>query len=360
MRNANGYGTIKKLSGKRRKPYAVYLSQGLKKCEDGTYIQNQKFMESFATLKDANKYLAELNQNPYDLANINITFGEIFEYLLSNKYEKEDKKKREKYPEDDKRRYTHSSYYTSRTAAYKFCAPVKDVRIRNIRFFDLQKIFDHNDNLSNSTKNNIKILMNEIFDYAIKVGVISSSPLTSVEVALKEKNDINPPFTKEEIKRLWKAFEDGTANADMVLIQCYIGNRPAEFYNLKSEHIDFEKGIINLPGTKTKNAKRIVPIHKKILPLLKERSKTEGFIMGQSLSGTTYRKIWDQVLADCGIESKTPKTVRNTFATYAKACGMDLYARQKILGHESGNLTEDIYTSADIDYLKAEMSKYQI
>lgn len=360
MRNANGTGTIKKLSGKRRKPYAVYVTQGLRKREDGSYVQNQKFMESFATLKEANKYLAELNQNPYDLANINTTFGEIFEHLLETKYEKEDKKKREKYPEDDKRRRHHTSYYTARVSAYKYCDPLKDVRIRNLRFFDLQKIFDMNDDLSNSTKNNIKIVMNEIFEYAIKVGIISSSPLTSVEVALKEKNNINPPFTREEIKTLWKAFENGTANADMVLIQCYMGSRPAEFYTLKSDHIDFEKGIINLPGTKTKNAKRIIPIHEKIMPLLKERSKAEGFIMGRSLSHAEYRHIWDTVMEACGIEGKTPKTVRNTFATYAKTCGMDLYARQKILGHESGNLTEDVYTSADIDYLKAEMSKYQI
>lgn len=360
MRNANGYGTIKKLSGKRRKPYAVYVSQGLKKREDGSYVQNQKFMESFATLKEANKYLAELNQNPYDLANINITFGEIFEHLLETKYEKEDKKKREKYPEDDKRRRYRTSYYRSRIAAYKFCEPIKDERIRNLRFFDLQKIFDINDDLSNSTKNNIKILMNEIFEYAIKVGVISSNPLTSVEVVLKEKKEVNPPFTREETEKLWKAFESGIANVDMVLIQCYMGSRPAEFYTLKTEHIDFEKGIINIPGTKTKNAKRIIPIHEKILPLLKERAKEEGFIMGKSLSHSEYRNIWNEVMQACNIEGKTPKTVRNTFATYAKACGMDLYARQKILGHESGNLTEDVYTSADIDFLKAEMSKYQI
>lgn len=360
MRNANGQGTIKKLSGKRRKPYAVYVTQGLRKREDGSYVQNQKYMESFATLKEANKYLAELNSNPYDLANINITFAEIYNHLLSTKYEREDKKKREKYPEDDKRRYARSSYLASRISAYKYCEPIQDTRIRNIRFFDLQRIFDENDSLSNSTKNNIKILMNEVFEYAIKIGIISSSPLTSVEVAVSEKSDVAPPFTREEIKTLWKAFEEGVKDVDIVLIQCYIGCRPAEFYNLKSEHIDFEKGIINLPGTKTKNAKRIVPIHEKILPLLKERAKAEGLIMGKAIHRTVYRSIWDAIMKDCGIKGKTPKAVRNTFATYAKACGMELYARQKILGHESGNLTEDVYTTADIDYLKAEMSKYEI
>jgi integrase len=361
MRNANGQGTIKKLSGKRRKPYAVYVTQGLRKREDGSYVQNQKYMESFATLKEANKYLAELNSNPYDLANINITFAEIYDHLLSTKYEREDKKKREKYPEDDKRRYARSSYLASRISAYKYCEPIQETRIRNIRFFDLQRIFDENDSLSNSTKNNIKILMNEVFEYAIKIGIISSNPLTSVEVAVSEKSDVAPPFTREEIKTLWKAFDKGIENVDIVLIQCYIGCRPAEFYNLKSEHIDFEKGIINLPGTKTKNAKRVIPIHPKIEDMLRQRvRKNPYFIVGAVSDAANYRYLWNKVMQSCNITGKTPKAVRNTFATYAKACGMELYARQKILGHESGNLTEDVYTTADIDYLKAEMNKYEI
>ncbi len=30
MKNANGYGTVKKLSGKRRNPYAVLITTGYK------------------------------------------------------------------------------------------------------------------------------------------------------------------------------------------------------------------------------------------------------------------------------------------------------------------------------------------
>ena len=55
----------------------------------------------------------------------------------------------------------------------------------------------------------------------------------------------------------------------MILIQCYSGWRPGEFVSLRTEHIDLT-GMKMTGGGKTKAGKnRIVPIHPKILPLMR-------------------------------------------------------------------------------------------
>ena len=51
---------------------------------------------------------------------------------------------------------------------------------------------------------------------------------------------------------------------------------------------------------------------------------------------------------------------RHSFATYARLSGMDLLATKRILGHSIKDMTEDIYTHLDVDFLKTEMAKYHM
>ena len=60
MKLPNGYGGIVKLSGKRRKPYAVRVSY-LEEQPDGTIKRKRKYLEFFTKRDSALAYLAEYN-----------------------------------------------------------------------------------------------------------------------------------------------------------------------------------------------------------------------------------------------------------------------------------------------------------
>lgn len=78
MRLPNGYGSITKLSGKRRKPYMVRITRdAIYDQTIGDYRLERIVLGYYSNRKEAIDALAEYNKNPYDLSLGKITFGEI-------------------------------------------------------------------------------------------------------------------------------------------------------------------------------------------------------------------------------------------------------------------------------------------
>ena len=63
MRNPNGYGSDFNLSGNRRKPFAVRITQGY--TDEGKRIY--KYLSYHITRKEAMQALAAYNTNPYNI-----------------------------------------------------------------------------------------------------------------------------------------------------------------------------------------------------------------------------------------------------------------------------------------------------
>lgn len=115
-RNPSGYGCVKKLSGNRRRPYAVVVTTEYEaKAKDISFLQKALSDELYAEVKEKyEKYvdeniiggqvqkpigyyatepealiaLAEYNKNPYDIDKRNTTFGDIYEILYKEKFSK--------------------------------------------------------------------------------------------------------------------------------------------------------------------------------------------------------------------------------------------------------------------------------
>ncbi len=60
MKLPNGYGSVVKLKGSRRKPYAIKVSY-MEEQPDGTAKRKRKYIEYFQTKALALTYLAEYN-----------------------------------------------------------------------------------------------------------------------------------------------------------------------------------------------------------------------------------------------------------------------------------------------------------
>lgn len=86
MKLPNGFGSIYKLSGKRRRPWVAAKTFGWQFDEEGQRIkQKRQVIGYFATRQEAMTALVQYNENPYDLDSNKITFSEVYE-KWSDKY----------------------------------------------------------------------------------------------------------------------------------------------------------------------------------------------------------------------------------------------------------------------------------
>lgn len=74
MKLPNGYGSITKLSGNRRRPYAVRRT--INGC--------QKYLAYFADINDALAYLVELNKYP-SVVGSDITFADAYRFEMAER-----------------------------------------------------------------------------------------------------------------------------------------------------------------------------------------------------------------------------------------------------------------------------------
>lgn len=80
MRKPNGYGSVYKLSGKRRKPWCVRITEGWDiDLQSGKVIQKRKVVGTYATKEEAENSLEDYTNHPrkyYD--------GKSYVYVITN------------------------------------------------------------------------------------------------------------------------------------------------------------------------------------------------------------------------------------------------------------------------------------
>lgn len=157
MRNPNGYGSVTKLKGNRRKPYMVRVTTEYKLDAERDKIVQKRVVIGYAkTRTEANIMLAEYNKVPIDLDYSNYTFEDTYNEWM---------KEYEKYERSRSSMFAHKAAYK---AMYPYLGKKK---IREIRTRDLQDaLFMCNKNYPTIRK--IKVLFNHVFKWAMKNDVI--------------------------------------------------------------------------------------------------------------------------------------------------------------------------------------------
>lgn len=344
MKNPNGYGTIKRLKGNRRKPFGVFITTGFKQAEivDLTplkailspdlfaqvekevndhyklpkYHQEQKAIGYYATKNEALIALAEYNKRPYDIAYIDMTFGEAFEVVFRSHAEG----------------LTDASAH-SYLMGFAKCDAIKNMKLRDIKVKQMQDIVDSMSAQSKSSQMNLIKVFHMVFNYATANDIIDKDYSKFVKATSKVQPKGKKPFLRDDIKRMW----DDPEYYAPVLILIYTGMRIREYLNLTDHDIDLDRRIIEVHGTKTKSAERLVPIHKDIIPLFKYDTG-----IGKGYNAFVYR-FFNRKMETLGV-THTPHECRHTFATLARESGLDSYYIKRIMGHISDDLTEDVYT----------------
>lgn len=348
MRNPNGYGSIHKLGGKRRKPWRVRKTTGWV-IDEKTEKARQEYITIgyYETQAEARAALADYNKNPYDIATASIKFSEVYK-MWSDEHFKE---------------IVPSAVRTWKSA-YNHSKPLWDMKMKDIKVIHLERTISEA-NVGDDTKKRMKSMYNLIYKFALKHEIVTvdyAQLCNKVKKTTESKPRI--PFAEKEIQLLWDNLD--FPFVDMILIGIYSGWRPQELATLKTENIDLEKGTM-LGGLKTEAGKnRYVPIHSKILPLVEKRYNPDNkmlFTSPDSKNGTEmtyykYREHFNKVMEFLKL-NHTPHEARHTFITMAKSANVDEYCLKLIVGHSIGDITERIYTHRKIEELKAEIEKIQ-
>lgn len=318
MRLPNGYGSIKKLQGKRRRPYQARLGSEYKMI-DGKFKEIRPTLGYYRTKKEALEALAAYHKDPYDVSDRS-TFADLFDKFMAEK----------------KRSAACTASYN---AAFKKCAAVHDKPIRDIRSSDLQRILDENADASVSTLSNIKYIITGIYSYCMRMGLIQKDMSAYIKV-----NDHAAPkverkvFTPSEISALWDMPQSPARDCTLILL--YTGWRVSELLTMTADNIDLNRRILK-GGMKTKAGKdRVVPIHPRIYDL----------VAASMPFGISYRIIRDWMLKYTG---HTCHDTRHTFISELQSRGADEICIERLVGHASKSITDKVYTHKDIAELRA-------
>lgn len=337
IRNPNGYGTVAKLSGKRRNPFIVKKVIGWN--ENGHPIYS---IIGYAESREAgNILLAEYNRDPWNVDRAKITLGQLYALWAEKKMPK-----------------LGRSNSNVLRAAFNYISSLSPMQYKSIKAYQMQETIDRCGK-SASTQASIKNLWGHLDRFAIEMDIItrSYSPLLT-SAPIPETNRL--PFTTEEVARLWEHQNEPWVDAVLILI--YSGWRISELLNLKPENIDLLNGTMQ-GGTKTKAGKnRIVPIHSKIFPLVRARLADGAprliSYKGKPCSDSQFRVIWANLMQTLHMQH-TPHECRHTFETQLDSAGANRKCIDLLMGHVSKDTGNRVYNHKTLEELKTAIEQMQ-
>lgn len=341
MKLPNQYGSITKLSGRRRNPYVVRVTVGWN--DDGTQIR--KAYGYYPDYKTATEALVGYHKNPTSI-NSDATFQECYDKWSEEKFERV----------KDPRGYK---------AAYNFCKSIYKVKMRDIRLCHLEDLVAKS-GAEYPTLKNIKSLLKQVFEYAVKHDIISNDAnkvqfldisRTREQVQIANANKLHSAFTPAEVKRLW-SFADANVHVAEILMLVYSGVRVSELLDLKKEHVHLDEQYFEVVDSKTQAGIRRVPIADKVLPFYKNRyaaSKIEYLLTTESgghMKYYTYRECyWDPLMELLGMKH-LPHDTRHTCISLLNTAEVNPTTIKMIVGHAGKmDLTERVYTHKMMDEL---------
>lgn len=346
MKLPNGYGSITKLKGKRRKPYIVRVTTNY----DDNGKQIRKVIGYASNRTNAMEILSNFSNNPFNVNYKDYRTIDVFKKWLPT----QEKLVKNKLLSD-------SSLTSYKNAFYNHCTSLHEVIFSNIKAIDIQNIID-NMNGSNTLKKYVKFLFSKLFQFAMDdlEMPISKNYALKVIIPNEKKSTKHKSFTEKELSILWDNI-DKVSNLDTILIMCYTSLRPSELLNVKKKNV-YLKDKYMIAGGKTKAGKdRIIPIHDRIFNLLKKRYiNCNEFLIEKNNNKISYRYyleyIWNPIINQLNFDN-TPHDCRHTFATRMDNVEANKICIKLIMGHSISDITDGTYTHKSIENLLKEINK---
>lgn len=344
MKLPNGYGSVYKLPGNRRKPWAVRITVSRKELH-GTTKWKYKYLGYYESQAEALTALAHFNENPYDMDANKITFAEVFEKWSAEHFPK-----------------VSQSNVHGYKASFALCEPIKTMKFNDIKKSHLQDVIDSSGK-NYPTLRKVKVLFNMMFKFAIENDICSKDYSQYVDIL--QYKDKNPnsidrlPFTEQEIEIIWN-WSDKNEYVSIILMMIYSGVRIGELRELKKENVHLDERYFYIEKSKTPAGVRNVPIAKKVLPFFQywmdKESKCDFLITtreGRYFYDRNYRdSYWSPLMIEMGLNTDhRPHDTRHTCVSMLTKKGVDERLIKKIVGHAGKGITEQVYTHIEMEQL---------
>lgn len=183
-------------------------------------------------------------------------------------------------------------------------------------------------------------------------------------------------FSLVEQKKIEQAVLNGKKDKLYGILLClYSGLRIGELIALEWKDIDLAKGVLTVSKSchdgkdglifdepKTASSRRLIPLPKQLLPILKavKKKSDSPFVVsanGMSVSVRSYQRSFELLLKKLNISHKGFHSLRHTFATRALECGMDVKTLSEILGHKNPTVTLNRYAHSLMEHKQDMMNK---
>lgn len=328
MKLPNGFGSIIKLSGNRRKPYAVR--------------RHGKYLAYFATHDEALIYLADVNKQP-DIIGSELTFAEIYRLEMAE----------------------HTVKISSKTvngykSAFQHCRSLWAMKLKDIKVNDLQAVIA-NCNTGQPTQKKVRQIMHNVYRYSVKYQLISASADISgyVDIDKLKRKYKKIPFNIRQLNRVKKLADSNDVLAPWakcIVMMCYCGTRPSEFLAIMKADVKLKSRYFLVRDSKTEAGRnRMVPISRKVIGYyewwLSQDGRTLVAVDGKAVSYSKFLKLFYRVCDIARCKHK-PHECRHTCATWLDDKGANKLSIKRILGHATTDITDGVYTHKSLAQLK--------
>ena len=317
MKNPNGYGTVYKLSGNRRRPYVAQVTTGYD-IQDGKCIQKRMNIGYYGTRKEAMMALAKYNNHPDVVSKY--TVGDIIDRWKVKAFTK----------------IKESTQISYKNTINQF----SDILTINCNKLTKQALdtYIERHKIAQSTLTKFKVILKCAYDIASDDGItdIDYSFLKRLETSVPAKKIVRKTAELESIQTLWNKNDE---MSKIMLVLLYTGMRISEFLALTKEDV-FEDSI-RIKASKTDSGVRDIPLCFRIRQIASEMFSDNGFdIFSEKMS---YIQKYNAINSTAALYDIHIHDTRHTFISKSVELGIPQQIIKSVVGHKDKDTTS-IYT----------------
>jgi len=269
-------------------------------------------------------------------------------------------------------------------------------KLSSLNLVILQEAF--NKLKTDASRSDCRAVLIDMLNRAVEADLLVKNVAYGINTVIDDEEPTEKRILSDEEIKVLLDIPKSIPMQNFLIVALGTGMRMGEILGLTWDCVDFDKGIISVQKTlcylpndgtaiyefhrpKTKAGKRDIPMTKAVRDALlaEQRWKNHVTVRHNPRQGmeelvfcsktnnpiheTNIRRALNEIVAkinrdnpDMNFEKFTPHGLRHTFATKCIAKGMRPKTLQKILGHNSLQMTMDLYCHVEENTLREEMA----